>query len=124
MQIDFSFLLAMIFFASFGVWMLFTISSFLMYFFTPKKVVEKYFRPPYFSEAFVEFYSGFPLVLYRGIMFMRLAAYPNSGKKRNLTEVYKELPISYRNVSKFLLIGFFFFMTIFMISLVLSAIFI
>lgn len=121
MQLDFYLLLAITFFGSLGAAILFTLASFLMYPFTPKSVVDKYFKPPYFSAAFVEFYSGFPIVLYRGIMFMRLAAYPKSGKKRNLTEVYKELPGWYRKLSKIILIGFCVSMAIFMVSLVLSA---
>lgn len=120
MQVDFYFYWLSTIFVSLGAGLLFLLASLLMYPLTPKEVMNKYFRPPYFSEAFVEFYSGFPIVLYRGIMFMRLAAYPSSGKKRNLTEVYKELPVWYRNVSKVLLIGLFFSAAIFFSSTLLA----
>lgn len=122
MQIDFSFYLAMAAFISMGTTFLFVVSFIVMYPLTSKKVVEKYFRPPYFSEAFVEFYSGFPSAVYRGVMFMRLAAYPDSGKKRNLTEVYKEFPVWYRKVSKVLIIGFFISLSTFLLTSLLALI--
>lgn len=99
-----------------------SILTFLMYPLTPKSVVKKYFKPPYFSEAFVEFYSGFPAVLFRGAMFMRLAAFPSSGKKRNLTHVYKEFPIWYIHISKILLVAFFVSFILLVISMVAFAI--
>lgn len=111
----------------FGMWslaacILVSIMTFLMYPLTPKTIVNKYFKPPYFSEAFVEFYSGFPSVLFRGAMFMRLAAFPNSGKKRNLTNIHKEFPNWYINLSKILLIAFFVSFTLLAISIVSFAI--
>ena len=108
MQIDLYFYWFITILVSLGASLFFLLASCVMYPLTPKEVVKKYFKPPYFSEAFVEFYSGFPIVFYRGLMFMRLAAYPDGGKKRNLTEVYKELPIWYRKISKVLLMGFFY----------------
>lgn len=106
---------------SMAMCLLFTLLMFFMYPLTPKGVVKKYFRPPYFSEAFVDFYSGFPIVLYRGMIFMRLAAFPDSGKKRNLTEVYKEVPNWYIAISKVILIGFYITFSAFVLSLVLFA---
>lgn len=122
MQIDFSLILVITLFSSMATTFLFVVSFVIMYPLTSKKVIEKYFRPPYFSEAFVEFYSGFPSAVYRGVMFMRLAAYPDSGKKRNLTEVYKEFPVWYRKVSKVLLIGFFISLSTFLLTSLLALI--
>ena len=70
----------------------------------------------------MEFYSGFPAVLFRGVMFMRLAEFPNSGKKRNLTEVYKEFPNWYIHLSKILLVAFFISFSFLVISMVAFAI--
>lgn len=122
MQINLHELLFIFGMGSMAASLFFTLLMFLMYPITPKKVIEKYFRPPYFSEAFVTFYSGFPTAMYRGMIFMRLAAFPNSGKKRNLTNIHKEFPNWYINLSKILLIAFFVSFTFLAISMIAFAI--
>lgn len=106
MQLEYGLFIFYAFLISMAISLIFSIGIFVLYPFTPKKVVQKYFRPPYFSEAFVTFYSGFPTVLYRGVIFARLAANPSSGKARKLTFVYKELPGWYIFISNFLFWGF------------------
>lgn len=106
MQLDYWLIVGLTCLGLLGVSLIFLIGLFILYPLTPKPVVQKYFRPPYFSEAFVTFYSGFPTVLYRGVIFARLAANPSSGKVRNLTNVYKEFPQWYIVVAKILFWGF------------------
>ena len=88
-------------------WSLFNLFLFfIMFFFIPKKLINLYFREPYFSLREIAFLSGFPYAYYRTIMFTRLLAYPSSVKKRGLEEVYKTAPLWLRKVSKYILISF------------------
>ena len=76
---------------------------FIVHFFVPKALLRAYFREPYFSPAEIEFFTGFPFAYIRTAMFMRLAGWPNSGKKRGITGVNKLVPRWFRYVSKFLI---------------------
>jgi hypothetical protein len=60
-----------------------------MHILIPKSFLQAYFKEPYFSPAEIDFFSGFSFAYIRTIMFMCLAGFPNSGKKRGLTEAYK-----------------------------------
>lgn len=77
-----------------------------MHFFVPKAMLQTYFKPPYFSSTEVEIFTGFPLGYMRTVMFMRLAGWPNSGKKRGLTEAYKLAPPWFRRASKIIVTTF------------------
>ena len=59
----------------------------VLHFLLPKPILEVYFKPPYFSRGEVSAFTGFPLAYMRSFMFLRLLAFPASGKKRGLTEV-------------------------------------
>lgn len=59
---------------------------------TPRSFLDKYFSEPYFGPGELAFLSGFPTNLMRNVMFIRLLASPSSGKKRGLTEAYKDVP--------------------------------
>ncbi|MGN0920193.1 MAG: hypothetical protein ACI4NJ_00550 [Cellvibrio sp.] len=122
MELDYGMIVGLTSAISLGVSLVFGFGMSILYPFTPKAVVQKYFRPPYFSEAFVTFYSGFPTVMYRGAIFARLAANPSSGRKRKLTEVYKELPQWYIWIATFLFWGFCVAFGVFLISAVLMMI--
>lgn len=80
--------------------------AFIMCFFVPKPMLKAYFREPYFSRGEIAIYSAFPFNYFRVFMFMRLAGWPNSGKKRGLTEAYKLAPLWFRRVSKILVSAF------------------
>jgi len=71
----------------------------LMHILIPKKVLQNYFKPPFFRPAEIVFFSGIPFVLMRTVMLMWVLAFPRFGKKRNLTEAYKLAPPWYRIVS-------------------------
>lgn len=82
------------------VWL---VAMLIMHFFVPKAMLLTYFREPYFSRSEIAVYSAFPFNYFRDIMFMRLAGWPNSGKKRGLTEAYKLAPPWFRHISKILI---------------------
>lgn len=82
------------------------LATFVMHFLTPKEMLIKYFKQPYFSPAEIEFFSGFPFGYLRTVMFMRLSGFPNSGMKRGLTEVYLLSPEWYQLVSRIIVSTF------------------
>lgn len=79
--------------------------------FVPKAMLETYFKPPYFSRGEVVAFTGFPLGYIRTAMFMRLAGFPPSGKKRGLTEAYLLAPNWFRVFSRI-------FLTVFLINFI------
>ena len=74
---------------------------FIMYLLMPKEVLNKYFKPPYFSETEVAFFTGLPFFMMRTAMFMTAFAFPEKVKKRGLSEAYLIVPVWYRRISKF-----------------------
>ncbi len=91
---------------------------FIMHFFVPKAMLQSYFKEPYFSPAEIEFFTGFPFAYMRTVMFMRLAGWPSSGKKRGLMEAHKLAPEWFRVTSKIMII---FLMVVFALFLILGA---
>lgn len=82
---------------------------FVMHVLVPKRLLQAYFKEPYFSPAEIEFFTGFPFGYMRTVMFMRLAGFPKSGKKRGLTEAYKLTPLWFQTASKIILTAFLIF---------------
>ena len=72
----------------------------VMHLLMPRAVLEKYFKPPYFSEAEVAFFTGLPFCMLRTVMFMSVFGFPHSGKTRGLTQAYRMVPSWYRRLSK------------------------
>ncbi|SDU32476.1 hypothetical protein [Halopseudomonas salegens] len=72
----------------------------VMRLFLPKAMFEAYFKEPYFSHTEIAIFSAFPFTFFRVIMFMRLAGWPSSGKRRGMTEAYLLAPIWFRRISK------------------------
>ena len=79
----------------------------VMHVLTPKQLIEKYFRPPYFSITEPAYFVGRVYSINFTVMFMGLTAFPRLGKKRKLTEMYKEVPNWYRIASRIVLIFMF-----------------
>lgn len=77
-----------------------------MHLLMPKAVLEKYFKPPFFNEAEVAFFTGLPFCMLRTVMFMSVFGFPHIGKKRGLTEAYLIVPLWYRRLSKTYMILF------------------
>lgn len=91
---------------------------FVMHFFVPKKMIETYFKEPYFSRSEIAVFSAFPFNYFRDVMFMRLAGWPESGKKRGLVDAHKLAPSWFKTVSKILIR---FLMVVFTTLLILGA---
>ena len=81
----------------------------VMHFLMPKKILEKYFKPPYFRELECALFTGIPYSPIRTVMFMGVFAFPGMGKKRKLTEAYKMAPRWYRIASKIIVIAIYVF---------------
>jgi len=77
---------------------------FIMHFLMPKKVLETYFKEPYFRPAEITMFSGFPFGYMRTAMFNRVLGFPASGKKRGLENAYKLAPVWYCKASKYLIL--------------------
>ena len=88
-------------------------------FLIPKKILEKYFKEPYFRKAEVVMFSGFPLAYIRSCMFMRLFANPSSGRVRKLDHVYKEVPEWLIYISKTMLIILYSLIAVFLLLFVI-----
>lgn len=71
--------------------------------FVPKVMLSSYFKEPYFSTTEVQIFTGFPFAYIRTSMFMCLAAFPSTGKKRGLVEAHKLSPLWFRRLSALLL---------------------
>lgn len=79
---------------------------FVLHMIMPTQLLDTYFKPPYFKPGEVAAFTGFPLGYIRTVMFMRLLAFPDSGKKRGLNDAYKLAPAWLCKVSKATLIFF------------------
>lgn len=96
--------------------MAFLLGVFVLHFFVPKVLLERYFKFPYFSETEIQFFTGGLAAYIRTVMFMRLVVKPATGKKRNLVEAYQSSPTWFVSVSRLLLIVFYLFGSGFVIS--------
>lgn len=86
--------------------MLCMVVVFVVHPFVPRVMLQTYFKPPYFSRGEIAAFTGFPLGYIRTVMFMRLAGFPSSGKKRGLTEAYLLAPTWFRVLSRIFVIVF------------------
>ncbi|MCR6652959.1 MAG: hypothetical protein NVV73_16400 [Cellvibrionaceae bacterium] len=75
-------------------------ATFFIHILVPKSLLKTYFKPPHFSAGEVAIFSAFPFMFMRTVMFMRIVGFPNSGKKRGLTQAYQLAPSWFRLVSK------------------------
>lgn len=64
-------------------------------------MIENYFKEPYFSAFEVELFTGFPYAYMRTGMLMRLAGWPDCGKKRGIPATAHEVaPIWFQVLSR------------------------
>ncbi|SBS35567.1 hypothetical protein MSP8887_02415 [Marinomonas spartinae] len=68
----------------------------LLTFFTPKKLLNTYFKEPHFSQGEIIFMSRFPLSLYRTVIFGWVVLLPFLDKNRKIRDCYTVMPIWYR----------------------------
>jgi hypothetical protein len=100
MPIDFTLWLSYLFIVLLLTSMVCLVVAFLIRFFVPKGMEETCFQEPFFSPAEIAIYSAFPFNFFKPFIFMRLAGFPQSGKKRGLTEAYKLAPLWFRQFSR------------------------
>lgn len=80
---------------------------FFIHWIVPKEMLRAYFKEPYFSSTEVAFFSAFPFFFMRTVMFMRIAAWPSSGKRRGLSDAYQLAPRWFQVMSKTFILIFF-----------------
>ncbi len=85
--------------------MLHLLLIFMMHIVMPRKVLETYFREPYFSSTEITLFTGFPFGYMRTAMFMRALGFPASGKRRGVEDAYKLAPVWYCKASKYIVIS-------------------
>ncbi|SBS32063.1 hypothetical protein MSP8886_02328 [Marinomonas spartinae] len=68
----------------------------LLTFFTPKKLLNTYFKEPHFSQGELIFMSRFPWSLFRTSIFGWILFLPFLDKKRNIRNCYEVMPTWYR----------------------------
>jgi hypothetical protein len=100
MSINYTLWLSYLFIALFSASITCLVVAFFIRFFVPKAMEETCFREPFFSPAEIAIYSAFPFTYFKPFIFMRLAGFPQSGKKRGLTEAYKLTPLWFRQFSR------------------------
>src|SRR5690554_5766200 len=75
---------------------------FIIHFFVPKVMIKTYFKEPYFSPLEIKLFTGLPYAYMRTAMMMRLAGWPNSGKKRGIPATAHEVcPVWFQVLSIF-----------------------
>ncbi len=79
-----------------------------MHILMPRKVLETYFKEPYFSSTEVIMFTGFPFGYMRTVMFMRILGFPASGKSREVVDAYKLAPVWFCKLSKYIIVSFLF----------------
>src|SRR5690554_1258269 len=73
----------------------------LIHFFVPKIMTETYFKEPYFSALEIKLFTGPPYAYMRTAMMMRLAGWPDCGKKRGIpATVHEVCPVGFQVLSR------------------------
>jgi hypothetical protein len=84
----------------------------LLTFFTPKKLMDSYFKEPYFTQTELIFMSRFPISLLRTAMFGSVLLFPFLDKTRKIRHCHEVMPIWYKLALKLLTISVIVVMTI------------
>ncbi len=66
----------------------------IMHILMPRKVLETYFKEPYFGPTEITMLTGPPFAYIRTVMFMMILGFPASGKKRGGEDAYKLINFS------------------------------
>src|SRR5690554_792966 len=75
---------------------------FIIHFFVPKVMIKTYFKEPYFSPLEIKLFTGLPYAYMHTAMMMRLAGWPDSGKKRGIPATAHEIcPVWFQVLSIF-----------------------
>jgi len=100
---DFLFLVAMLIAIAGVLWI--PITWYLLSAFTPKKLLEKYFKEPYFSLTETILMAQFPGFLIRTGIFGWVILLPSLDKKRNIRGIIHDMPLWYRIALNILIVG-------------------
>src|SRR5690554_4525653 len=74
---------------------------FIIHFFVPKVMIKTYFKEPYFSPLEIKLFTGPPYAYIRTAMMMRLAGWPDCGKKRGIPATAHEVcPVWFQVLSR------------------------
>jgi|GEM_PF-2342266 len=74
---------------------------FIIHFFVPKVMIKTYFKEPYFSLLEIKLFTGPPYAYMRTGMMMRLAGWPDCGKKRGIPATAHEVcPVWFQVLSR------------------------
>jgi len=73
----------------------------IIHFFVPKIMIKTYFKEPYFSALEIKLFTGSPYAYMRTAMLMRLAGWPDCGKKRGIpATAHKICPVWFQVLSR------------------------
>ncbi|OMH32079.1 hypothetical protein [Motiliproteus sp. MSK22-1] len=107
--------LAIVLFATMFAWILWgPITWLLLSIFTPKSLLEKYFKEPHFTLTETYIMRGWPGFLLRTGIFSWSLLLPSFGKKRQIKETWKYMPRWYAIALKIFMCGT--MMTLFIIA--------
>src|SRR5690554_5249930 len=74
---------------------------FIIHFFVPKVMIKTYFKEPYFSLLEIKLFTGPPYAYMRTGRMMRLAGWPDCGKKRGIPATAHEVcPVWFQVLSR------------------------
>src|SRR5690554_1906364 len=98
---------------------------FIIHFFVPKVMIKTYFKEPYFSLLEIKLFTGPPYAYMRTMMMMRLAGWPDCGKKRGIPATAHEVcPVWFQVLSRvfirFLLIAYFLLVGISLVGFIMK----
>lgn len=88
------------FFFGLSLLVAFPVASLVMNWLLPGNVFKKYFVEPHFRFTEIVIFSGFPLCIYRAMMFSLVICHPRFGVKRQLTSMHMDVPSWYKSISK------------------------
>jgi len=77
----------------------------LLTFFTPKKLLDTYFKEPHFSQGELIFMNRFPVSLFRTVIFGWVLVLPSLDKKRKIRDCHEVMPLWYKLALKFFIIS-------------------
>ncbi|QUX93165.1 hypothetical protein CYL31_17965 [Marinomonas sp. A3A] len=113
-QPTYEFLFLIAFFTAMGglVWIP-TLWS-LLTFFTPKKLLDTYFKEPHFTQTELIFMSRFPISLFRTAVFGWIVVLPFLDRVRKIRHCHEVMPIWYKLALQIFIISSMLIMAIFL----------
>ena len=105
-QETFDFLASFVFITAFFGFLTVAPLWLILTFLTPKKVLENYFKEPYFQRNEIDLMSSFPISMLRTAIFGWVTLFPSLDTKRGIRDCHKLMPKWYKFlISLWCLIG-------------------